>query len=56
MLEPTIPAPERKMNRGLWIGLVAGVLLDMGRTVLNVTGDLLCALFLAQGEPPASDQ
>jgi Na+/H+-dicarboxylate symporter len=35
------------------IALVLGVdrILDMGRTVLNVTGDLLCALFLAQSEP-----
>ncbi len=34
------------------IALVLGVdrLLDMGRTVLNVTGDLLCALLLSKGE------
>jgi DAACS family dicarboxylate/amino acid:cation (Na+ or H+) symporter len=34
------------------IALILGVdrLLDMGRTVLNVTGDVLCALYLAQRE------
>jgi len=34
------------------IALILGVdrVLDMGRTVLNVTGDLLCALYLAKGE------
>lgn len=38
------------------IALILGVdrLLDMGRTVLNVTGDLLCALFLARGEAERS--
>ncbi len=34
------------------IALILGVdrVLDMGRTVLNVTGDLLCALYLARAE------
>ena len=37
------------------IAIILGIdrLLDMCRTTLNVTGDLVCAILVAKGEPAA---